>query len=230
MKKDVIASELPDLYFIMLDGYANQHILKKYYLFDNSFFLDQLKSYGFYIADSSTSNYYSTLPSLAATLNMGYLQLGSDYSLRLKNNVVFAKLKQLGYTIINLESGYSVTENFSNCDSTISIHSPNEFERSLMKFTILRLDDLFGILHYKRLINQVNCLREINKQSKQTFYFIHIVAPHPPYVFDENGRHLYSSKTHHNSWEPKDKYVQQLKYFNKVVQDFVLQIKNNNPH
>ena len=63
----------PDVYFIILDAYARQDILKDIYSFDNSKFLDNLESKGFYIADKAIANYGQTGLSLGSSLNLLYL-------------------------------------------------------------------------------------------------------------------------------------------------------------
>ena len=47
----------PDIYYIILDGYARSDILQEIYNYDNSDFIDALKSRGFYVAEDSRSNY-----------------------------------------------------------------------------------------------------------------------------------------------------------------------------
>src|SRR5690606_36084113 len=60
----------PDIYYIILDRYAGQKTLSEMYHFDNSLFLTELQSKGFYIATDSHTNYPSTSFSIAASLNM----------------------------------------------------------------------------------------------------------------------------------------------------------------
>ena len=70
--------DLPDVYYIILDTYARDDVLKQEYGFDNSTFLEALQQMGFYIGECSQSNYGQTTLSLASSLNMNYLtELGS---------------------------------------------------------------------------------------------------------------------------------------------------------
>ncbi len=215
----------PNIYYMVLDGYANQHVLKKYYGFDNSEFINFLKMKKFYVADSSFSNYYSTSPSLSSTLNMDYHdgKNNQNFFEKLRTNKVLEVLKNVGYKTYRLQSGYAVTSGLSQIDSVISINAPNEFERSILKYSICRLDDLFGFIPYYRLKSQIknlNSVVDISPASSK-FMFVHIVAPHPPYVFDEKGNRSFSKKDGDNSWEPKANYVAQLKYFNTVTMNFI---------
>ena len=53
MKSD----QFPDIYYIILDGYAHFDTLRNIYGYDNSLFYDFLEKNGFYIPDNSLSNY-----------------------------------------------------------------------------------------------------------------------------------------------------------------------------
>ncbi len=106
-----VTGERPDIYYIVLDAYGRNDALVD---FDNSAFLGELESRGFYIASEATSNYVSTPHSLASSLNMSYLhELGSrtpkshsDLMNLIYYNSLTAILKSLGYTYVHLESGH----------------------------------------------------------------------------------------------------------------------------
>jgi hypothetical protein len=56
----------PDIYIIVMDGYACEDVLKSLYQFNNSKFIEQLEELGFYVADQSHSNYVQTIYSMAS--------------------------------------------------------------------------------------------------------------------------------------------------------------------
>ncbi len=108
--------ELPDIYYIILDGYGREDVLLDLYGYDNEPFIDYLQSRGFYVADESSSNYVQTILSLPSSLNMGYLQNlnlnllpNSRYigglSDRLQHSVVRATLEEIGYTTVAFQTG-----------------------------------------------------------------------------------------------------------------------------
>lgn len=68
----------PDIYYIILDGYASSGTLKEIYNYDNHEFTDFLTNKGFYIPYESRSNYAVTFLSLASSLNMEYINYLSD--------------------------------------------------------------------------------------------------------------------------------------------------------
>jgi hypothetical protein len=66
-------TNLPDIYYIILDGYPREDILQQTFGLDNSQFITWLEAKGFYVAECSQSNYSHTAPSMAATFNLTYL-------------------------------------------------------------------------------------------------------------------------------------------------------------
>lgn len=110
-----------DIYYIVLDGYGRSDVLEELYDYDNSDFIDYLKSRGFYVAENSRSNYNQTVLSLASSLNMEYVNYFAEiyganskerYELaqEIKKNAVRDLLETQGYQFISFESGYERTE------------------------------------------------------------------------------------------------------------------------
>ena len=62
--------QLPDVYYIILDGYGRDDSLLEIYNYDNSSFLDNLSDLGFYTANCSRSNYAKTRLSLTSSLSV----------------------------------------------------------------------------------------------------------------------------------------------------------------
>ena len=197
----------PDIYYIILDGYAREDILKDLYQYDNSEFLDYLTQKGFYIANRSRANYSQTYLSLASYLNLEYLddfadKLGlkstSDIPLigMIKENEVVNFLKKSGYLIVAFSSGYSGTE-MRDADIYFkpSLWSLSEFQRVLVGGTlvevlperILARTSISYTLHRKRILYVLGNLSYVREKNRPVFVFAHILAPHPPFVFGEHG-------------------------------------------
>jgi hypothetical protein len=112
--------ELPDVYYIILDGYARDDTLKDFYGYNNSAFLDELTKRGFYVATCSRSNYVMTRLSLSSSLNRDYLEKinlkedsnnAEQLAWRLiQKNRVREDFEALGYTTVAFETGYYWTE------------------------------------------------------------------------------------------------------------------------
>ncbi|MCK4900427.1 MAG: sulfatase-like hydrolase/transferase, partial [Anaerolineales bacterium] len=106
----------PDVYYILTDGYPRSDFITEYLGYDNTEFLDNLTSKGFYVAQCSQSNYTDTRFAMASTFNMIYLDNGTGLSegvfpgstldSMIRSGTVQQNFSDLGYTVITLESGY----------------------------------------------------------------------------------------------------------------------------
>lgn len=111
---------LPDIYYILLDGYMREDALAQDMDFDNHPFVEKMQGMGFYVAPCSRSNYEYTMGSLQSVLNMNYItELGalreawgignSDVWLLIRRSLVRSKLEVLGYQSVGFETGYEWT-------------------------------------------------------------------------------------------------------------------------
>jgi len=103
---------LPDIYFIVFDGYTSSKLLKEEFQFDNSGLDSLLIKNNFFISSSSKSNYNFTAFSLASTFGLDHLKKGSDTGIiqpanvlqavnTLKENEMIRFLKTKGYRFKN---------------------------------------------------------------------------------------------------------------------------------
>lgn len=111
---------LPDIYLIVLDSYTRADALLSDYGFDNSPFLDGLRSMGFYVAECSRANASYTHGSLATMLNMeSLLTLNArladqglthqDIWMLIKHSQVRTLLESIGYQTVAFDSGFEWT-------------------------------------------------------------------------------------------------------------------------
>ena len=111
--KLAVPEQLPDIYYVIVDGYARGDVLEEIYSYDNSDFLRHLMDRGFYIASNSHSNYGQTRLSLSSSLNYRYIEALSGHGQvvdLIKNSRVRAFLRDIGYQTVALASGFSFTE------------------------------------------------------------------------------------------------------------------------
>jgi hypothetical protein len=215
---------LPDIYFIVLDGYGRGDALLKDYGFDNSPFLDNLSLMGLYVADCSRSNYGSTHESITTALNMDYLSVlrsemenqgytnSDDVWILLKQSKVRSLLKSMGYKTVAFESGFEWTRirdadiylQYTGVPYEMQVFQP--FEAMLIRSTALLLwsdstyralptytHTIFGATnfefedHINRQLYILDELPHIPSIPGPKFIFVHILIPHPPFVFKANG-------------------------------------------
>ena len=221
--RETISDTFTDIYYIILDGYANDKTLSKDFDYAANPFTSLLKNKNFYVADSSRGNYLVTSESLGSSLNYNYLD-STPKPLSIYKNLASKYLKQKGYRIIHMNSGYSVTRENYYADEKIVLQGPNEFERSLLRYSIFRLDDLVGYTHYSFLIEQLKRIYDVISIKGPKFTLLHIVSPHPPYVCDEKGAFHKATKIKNSWWEPRESYLIQLQYINKEIGNFIQEL------
>lgn len=241
-------SELPDVYYIILDAYGRSDILQQDLDFDNAEFINDLKSLGFYVADCAQSNYAKTAMSLASSLNMNYLQDLSTEGLafdnrfspawaQIRNNAVMGEFQRLGYKTVAFETGYSWTE-FKEVD--VYLAPPDGaaigFESLLLRTSALLILDDFGWLDrlnltpeaqkHARILYVLDQLDgSVPKIDGPKFVFVHLVIPHQPFVVGPNGELSVVAKytLDDEAYYLRDDYV--LGYTNQAAF-----IGNNFPH
>ncbi len=195
----------PDMYYIIMDGYAQGNVLQDLYHFDNSKFITALTEKGFYIAPESQSNYMQTTLSLASALNMSYItgfpkwmpDRGPLFKL-IEDSRVFTLVERLGYKKVALPSGYLVTD-LRDVDTYIAPsdqETPNDLAGLLLSNSIAsvfaELDWIelpYTHVHQAqtRIYHQFESLANtIPMMEGPKFVFAHIIAPHPPFIFNQD--------------------------------------------
>jgi len=233
-----------DIYYIIVDGYASSSTLKDFYNYDNSEFIDYLTEKGFYIASKSRSNYPMSYLSMASSLNMEYINYLSDivglesndrtipYKM-IENNKVMNFLKSRGYKFIHFSSGWGPTNYNQYADLNIAISNRrwNEFQTLLIQTTMLDAFEkkFFQDTGRRRVLNTFTTLADVSKIEGKKFIFAHIVCPHPPYLFDENGNLVPEAEFNMDEWglEQKEYYLNQLIFTNKKIETLVDKILSN---
>lgn len=204
----------PDIYYIILDAYSREDVLREYYGFDDSEFIQALEDRGFVIAERSRSNYALSVLSIASSLNFDYLYNLEDQrgpyrfgrgglKWLLRDSKTRRAFASLGYRLISFETGFRFTE-IDDADIYYSkkIRDMNAFEAMLVNSTALRiLNGLENYLpelllpdiqapfegHRERILYVLEKLDQVPQISGRKFVFAHIVSPHSPYVFGANG-------------------------------------------
>lgn len=201
----------PDIYYIILDGYGRNDILKEFYQYDNSAFIKFLTKKSFYIARKSTSNYAQTSLSLSCSLNLMYLdnisrKMGEKSFNRkplrelIRDSRVTKILKTVGYKFVSFATGIAITE-IRGADFYLTPYwSFTEFENILInttpipffmeKFSTKSLYDL----HRERILYIFEHIASLSHIESPKFVFVHIVAPHPPFIFGRNGEKVKTLK------------------------------------
>jgi hypothetical protein len=233
---------LPDVYYIVLDGYARQDYLKNNFNYDNSEFIDGLKNRGFYVADRARSNYAHTHFSIPSTFNMKYLnylsnEMGEESTDRaplkqlMQYNEVVPIFRNMGYKYINIGSQWDWVRSSPYTDIEIQEDNPesrvlniklDEFALVYLQTTALKPWISSSIMNkfLARITGALDKLEKVpNIKEQPKFTFAHILSPHPPYLFDRNG--VIDGQTElqllNQGFSEKEKYVDQTIYINNVI-------------
>lgn len=248
------SADSPDIYYIILDGYARADVLRDMYDFDNSAFVSALTERGFHVADDSRSNYMQTSLSLASSLNMDYVNFLAETKddnrspayLLLEESRFRAALESAGYRTINIASPVLFTQ-FRDYDEYLSpgAASLTEFEKLLVSITSLNplvanTDLLIPGYRSHRVytLYSFETLGEVASAPGPKFIFTHVVGPHPPFVFDAQGNPIQSDQPYvmnDASGFPgaRDEYLAgylgEMQYINELVLQSVDAILENSP-
>jgi hypothetical protein len=232
----------PDIYLLLMDQYAGNSALNKIYHFDNSYFLNELKSRGFYIADKSRSNYNLTPFSMASALSMNYLDSGMSLPTKLnlgycyqaiRNSSVLKFLNENGYTFYNYSvfdfpgqpaHKYEAFLPYGTALITLNTFTgrilrdiTNSIRTGKLGFVAERRNLAYENLKYNdstfTLTNQVASERT----SFPKFVYSHFMLPHFPYYFNKDGEQLPIDKLTDFKRTNSNDYIEYLQYGNKKI-------------
>ena len=244
--------ERPDVYYILLDGYARADYLKNNFNHDNSSFLASLRGKGFFVADKANTNYAHTHFSVPSTFNTEYLnyladEMGEESTDRsplkelTQNSEVVREFKSMGYKYATIGTQWSWAQSSpladldikakNNADSKILNIELSEFALVYMQTTALKpwistniRDNLVD-----KILGAFERTEEVSKIPEPTISFTHILSPHPPYLFDRNGiiPGLNELEILNEGFSKRDKFKEQTIYVNKLTLDLIDKILEN---
>lgn len=237
---------LPDIYYIILDEYTSREVLTKYYGFDNNDFIRFLRRRGFYVEDDSRSNYTSTNLSLPSSLNFDYIQSLSErlngspldrqlFVSAIRDSKIARLLKNAGYTFVVCPSIFYMTEHNPLADVILGPERRNltEFDQVLIGNSMLKLAKAGAGPYRRRISRAFDQIADVVRMKAPTFTFAHITIPHPPFVFDENGRMPWRLRANPYLDEEtyRARYVGQCKHTSKRLVEMVDRIldESENP-
>jgi hypothetical protein len=228
----------PDMYYMILDRYANAETLDRLYDFDNRPFLAELEDRGFSVARDSWANYFKTAFSLLSSLSLDYLDgaalkdgepatFGPVYSALRGHLAVPATLRSLGYEYVHIGNYWEPTATNVDADRVLRYSEGAEFRSALADTTLLSLltppdqadEDPettdFPVLARSHTLFAFDRLEQASHRPGPTFVFAHILVPHPPYVFDVDGS--LPSVEERDERSTNEEYVRQLEWTNQRV-------------
>jgi hypothetical protein len=209
---DIVNPEdLPDIYYILVDEYAREDVLRTKYNHDNRPFLDALGELGFVDAPRSYANYNMTPCAIATVFNFDYFHLATDEQLFVnqavaaaENAAIFDLLDHFGYDILVFPPSSS---QFSSTFRRYHSRTFRERLRDIAEIEFIELllaktpvqtiretwPDTFSrhdppaLRDFQLIGERLEALPRLAGGRKPVFVFMHLMAPHPPFKFNADG-------------------------------------------
>lgn len=241
------STDRPDVYYIVLDAYPRQDIVRNILHYDNSWFIDGLRKRGFYVANRANSNYAHTFLSLPSTLNMRYMdgvakRMGDnsrDTTLAremILNNEAVRVWKSIGYKYVNIGSGWFQTAQNPNADFSLNSSyaslkvgpasvTVNETAIVYLQNTALRpvVAPRISRSLQEKVLGAFFALKWVPSIREPTFTFAHVTIPHPPILFDADGKWVDGAalEAAGDVYRDVEHFVGQLEYASKRALDVI---------
>jgi hypothetical protein len=191
-----------DIYYVVLDGFGRPDLLKELYALDLGWFVKALESRGFQVPSAGQSNYAQTFLSLASSLNLSYLDPVADtmresadrraLDYLIQHNAMTTIAKRAGYRVIAVGSDYAATEWLENVDQCrceqYGLHEIEVAAINVTPFRALLPNRWTYDAHRRKVEESFRELQYAADESGPKLVFGHVLAPHPPFVFESDGR------------------------------------------
>ncbi|MEX2231338.1 MAG: sulfatase-like hydrolase/transferase [Cyclobacteriaceae bacterium] len=228
--RPVHCADCPDIYFFLLDAYTSNKSLREYFQFNNQKFVKNLQNLGFNVSDQAYSSYDKTIYSLGATLNMDPIKNLDKYYEKdvikiIKDNAIMRSLQQANYEIHNysLFDIQNIPKYYSNS------YEYEMFTNEIFHNTILRflVDNTGTYLNFFDVHSDILAKVRDHAQSNHSsprFFYIHILAPHSPFVMNADAEEIGFLKQKNSQ---KEAYVEQVNGLNKMISETIAVILAN---
>ncbi len=203
---DSPSTALPDLQIVILDAYGRDDVIQSYYDYDNHPFLKNLEAKGFSVATRSHANYTQTVLAVASMLNfkpVEQLKRSKDVDLAgvvtntIDNAILWQTMRKLGYKIVSIPSGTSLTampsadltfETNENIAMSYKVETALRLLIERTPLSLLSLIDESSVRRHRQQLRDVFRFWQMSTElTAPKATFVHVLAPHPPFVFDANG-------------------------------------------
>jgi hypothetical protein len=196
---DASLESKPDVFLIVVDGYPGIQALEMDYGADHLDFFDELEDMGFEVPPSAWTPYWTTTMALPSLFEMGYpvARLGNENGLRREtyrimagDNQVVDTFKKAGYRTQMVDSGWRGT----TCGPSFEICHGNSFfdlvTYAAVANTVIGplISDMIGHPFLWSSLVSAEAMQRLAVEASQSdrpdFTFVHLIAPHPPLIFD----------------------------------------------
>jgi hypothetical protein len=251
----LVARHPRNIYWIVLDGYPRADVLRQFFDFDNTPFLNGLRDLNFVVYDRAVASFPETIFSISSTLSLGFLADGESstrilpqqelYQIVRGQSVVVNTIRSMGYHYIHFQNGY---DNLTQCplEGAICVRGNlarddllDEFDVALLSKT--PLIDVIARGSANLAIDETPFLRgsvrdltdklaEVQAHGGPFFLYGHVLAPHPPIRFRRDCS-TRAAAPDLLRWDPADKpaFLEQLICVNTEAIDLLGKIARSDP-
>jgi len=225
----------PDIYYLIFDRYGSGEVLREYYGYDNSPFLDALRERGFYVADGAHANYIKTPLSLVSSLTMEYLdseELSAEAASGKDSGVIHrrlrgpltvpSELKELGYRHVHVANWWEPSATNETADTVLRFEASSEFSSAVLRMTALgafgagaQLEPYDRAVLRQHTLFEFGVLEGLADDPGPKFVFAHFLVPHPPYVFRSDGSFVPNEPIDVD--DEREGYLRQMEYTNQRI-------------
>lgn len=230
----------PNVYILIIDGYANKESLNKYWSFDNSPFINNLIEKGFKYIANSRSNYCYTIRSLSSMLNYDYLtkeEAQNKYRIldKIKYNKCFDLFKKAEYSIYNFSLN-NIDECKDYVDTKYSFKENKSLGYQILSksiFAIFFEEFFFGQKYLNKVDRDKNIIKQLYKTislKKETkLVLFHNMSLHYPFNSEEGKVYNKQPSDFIAAYNTKEI----LTFGNKIIdtlwmRDYLVELKNSN--
>tara|TARA_S200000501_G_C20741710_1_gene707617 strand:- start:2 stop:1138 length:1137 start_codon:yes stop_codon:yes gene_type:complete len=226
----------PNIYFLIFDSYPSQRILKHYYSYNDSSFVDDLILKGFDVNQNARSNYCFTGASIASTLSMRYLHLDNKFKTAYNQDNYISKFYDDNYVTKRLElKGYDIVSNFNKENKSFTNKNSlflDDFVQLVIHLSMFRVIEKDLIVNQLRIDTEsrLQFLKDFVPGDKPVFINMHIMVPHSPFIFRHDGSRPKYFESAFGKFEDKDKFVEQVRFASSEIIKIIDRIKLNDPY
>lgn len=232
IQKTVLKKNLPDIYHIVLDSHPGFYMNN----LCDEYFEKELKKCGFKVFSNFKSNYKITAHSIPSMFNMSYIHefvkptfeeryLPNDTYEYYAKNEVFKVLYQYNYKFnfyTHACFNYIVEKNKKNLDIANGFVIGGNSVFKVLYFNSI-FSSLYKVFKYKNPVNEIfNAFAKgIKKKfNKPVYHYMHVLAPHTPYLMDEKGESIIFENQYKNEY-----FFPYIKYIDKMTLNLINKIK-----
>jgi hypothetical protein len=251
------SGRLPSIYVVLVDGYPNGGTLREIYDVDNEPFLSSLEALGFVVDRDSRSTHFATELTVLGMLSGGThvteselfgadgVAASREVRRELRSTPGAAALRGAGYELVTLASPVGAVT-LDDWDRVASNGHVSDFEIAILGESLVGplLGDMIMDDLRSRLNDELRDLAGLADPSVQRVVLVHLMAPHPPFLWDQEGErtktpacwpqscHLFVSAAEYLGL-PLDVYVRQMRaqvaHLNGLVEASISSVVERDP-